>query len=101
MQSPTREEMMNLQTYDTVEDVQQKNDAVTDAQKKNDASCGCTMQLRMYNRRMINKKLQKGAVKLKYVPIEEHVADVLTKPLSRLKFEYFRDNLGVVRKDLP
>ena len=27
--------------------------------------------------------------------------DVLTKPLSRIKFEYFRDKLCVVRKDLP
>ena len=27
--------------------------------------------------------------------------DVLTKPLSRVKFEHFRDKLGVVRKNLP
>ena len=27
--------------------------------------------------------------------------DVLTKPLSRVKFKHFRDNLGVVWKDLP
>ena len=27
--------------------------------------------------------------------------DVLMKPLSRVKFEYFRDKLGVVRKGLP
>ena len=27
--------------------------------------------------------------------------DVLTKPLSRVKFEHFRDKLGVIRKDLP
>ena len=33
--------------------------------------------------------------------IDEQVADVLTKPLSRVKFEYFQDKLGVVRKDLP
>ena len=85
---------------DEVADVQEKNDAVVDAQKKNDASCGCTMQMRMYNRRMIKNKVQKGVVKLKYVPTEEHVADVLTKPLSRVMFEYFRDKLGVVRKDL-
>ena len=44
--------------------------------------------------------VQKGAVKLKYVPTEEQVADVLTKPLARVKFEYFRNKLGVVRKDL-
>ena len=55
----------------------------------------------MYKRRMIKKKLQKGVVKLKYVPTEKHVADVLTKPLSHVKLEHFRDKLGVVRKDLP
>ena len=27
--------------------------------------------------------------------------DVLTKPLSRVKFEHFRDKLGMVQKDLP
>ena len=33
--------------------------------------------------------------------IDEKVVDVLTKPLSRVKFEYFHENTGVVRKDLP
>ena len=27
--------------------------------------------------------------------------DMLTKPLFRVKFEHFRDKLGVVQKDLP
>ena len=27
--------------------------------------------------------------------------DALTKPLSRVKFEHFRDKLGMVQKDLP
>ena len=96
MQSPTREEMMKLRMYDIVGDVQEKNDAIINAQKKNDASCKCTMQLLMYKKRM----WLKGAVKLKYVPTKEQVADVLTKPLARVKFEYFRENLGVFRKDL-
>ena len=47
------------------------------------------MQLWMYKRRMITNKLQKGVVKLKYVPTEEQVENVLTKPLDRVKFEYF------------
>ena len=47
----------------------------------------------------IRDMVHKGAVKLKYVPTEEQVADVLTKPLARVKFEYFRDKLGVVQKD--
>ena len=37
----------------------------------------------------IRDMVQKGTIKLKYVPIEEQVADVLTNPLSRVKFEYF------------
>jgi hypothetical protein len=45
--------------------------------------------------------LQRGAIKLQYVSMDEHVVDVLTKPLSRVKFEHFRDKLGIVRKDLP
>ena len=44
----------------------------------------------------IRDMVQKGVVKLKYVPTEEQVAYILTKPLSGVKFEYFRDNLGVV-----
>ena len=44
--------------------------------------------------------VQKGAVKLKFVPTKEQVVDVLTKPLARIKFEYFRDKLGLVLKDL-
>jgi hypothetical protein len=49
----------------------------------------------------IRDMVDKGAVKLQYVGTNEQVADVLTKPLFRVKFEYFRDKLGVVRKDLP
>ena len=45
--------------------------------------------------------LQRGSIKLQYVSTDEHVADVLTKPLSRVKFEHFRDKLGIVQKDVP
>jgi hypothetical protein len=45
--------------------------------------------------------VQKGAVELKYVTTNEHIVEVLTKPLSRVKFVYFRDKLGVVHKDFP
>ena len=37
----------------------------------------------------IQDMVHKGAVKLKHVPTEEQVADVLTKPLDHVKFEYF------------
>ena len=45
--------------------------------------------------------VQKGVVKLQYVGTDKQVADVLTKPLSLVKFEYFWDKFGVVWKDLP
>ena len=41
--------------------------------------------------------VQRGVVKLQYVAMEEHIADVLTKPLSRMKFDYFREKLGVLQ----
>ena len=44
----------------------------------------------------IQDMVQKRAIKLKYVPTEEQVVDVLTKPLDHVKFEYFQDKLGVV-----
>ena len=44
----------------------------------------------------IRDMIHKGAIKLQYVTTDEQVVDVLTKPLSRVKFEYFCDKLGVV-----
>jgi hypothetical protein len=44
----------------------------------------------------IRDMVQRGAVRLQFVTSEDQVADVFTKPLSRMKFEYFRDKLGVV-----
>ena len=41
--------------------------------------------------------VQRGAVKLLYVVTDEQIADVLTKPLARVKFEYFRERLGVLQ----
>jgi hypothetical protein len=38
-----------------------------------------------YNRDLV----QKGVVKLQYVGIDEKVIDVLTKPPSRVNFDYF------------
>ena len=46
----------------------------------------------------IRDMVQKGAIKLQYVSTDEQVVGVLTKPLSRVKFEYFCDKLGVIRK---
>jgi hypothetical protein len=33
-------------------------------------------------------------VLVEYLPTDEQIADVLTKPLAKSKFEYFRDKLG-------
>jgi hypothetical protein len=41
--------------------------------------------------------VQKGTVKLQYVPTGEQVADILTKALMKGKFIFFRDKLGVVQ----
>ena len=40
--------------------------------------------------------VERGVVKLQYRAIEEQVTDVLTKPSAKVKFEYFREMLGVV-----
>ena len=47
----------------------------------------------------IQDMVQKGAIKIKYVPTEEQVEDVLT--MSRVNFEYFQEKLCIVGKDLP
>jgi hypothetical protein len=42
--------------------------------------------------------VQRGTIRLQYISIDEQTADILTKPLSRAKFVYFRDKLGVAEK---
>ena len=49
----------------------------------------------------IRDMVQRGAVKLQYVLMNEQIADVLTKPLARVKFDYFRENLGVLQIKVP
>ena len=49
----------------------------------------------------IKDMVQIGAVKLQYVATNEQIADVLTKPLARVKFEYFREKLGVLQIEVP
>ena len=43
----------------------------------------------------------RGAVKLQYVAMDEKIAEVLMKPLARVKFEYFREKLGVLQIEVP
>jgi hypothetical protein len=40
--------------------------------------------------------VQRGALKLQYISTDEQVVVVLTKPLSHVKFEHFRDKIGIV-----
>ena len=49
----------------------------------------------------IRDMVQRGAVKLQYVATEEQIADVLMNPLARVKFEYFKDKLGVLQSEVP
>ena len=38
---------------------------------------------------------------LHYMVTYEQIYDVLTKPLARVKFEYFRERLGVILIEVP
>ena len=49
----------------------------------------------------IRDMVQRGVVKLQYVATKEHIADVLMKPLARVKFEYLREKLGVIQMEVP
>ena len=44
----------------------------------------------------IRDMVQRGAMKLQYVVMDEPIDDVFTKPLARVKFEYFRENISVL-----
>ena len=43
----------------------------------------------------IRDPMQRGALKLQYIPIDEQIADIFTKPLSASKFVYFCDKLAM------
>ena len=45
--------------------------------------------------------VQREAMNLQYVATNEHIVDVFTKPLTRVKFEYFRERLGVISNETP
>ena len=47
------------------------------------------------------RDMERGVVKLQYVVTDEHIVDVLTKPLAIVKFEYFREKLGVIHIKVP
>ena len=45
--------------------------------------------------------VQRGAVKLQYVATNEKIDDLLTKLLARVKFEYFKEKIGVHHIEVP
>ena len=40
-------------------------------------------------------------MKLYYVATDDQIADVLMKPLARVKFEYFREKLSFLQIEVP
>jgi hypothetical protein len=44
----------------------------------------------------IRDMVQRRTVHVKYLPTHENIADIFTKPLSKTKFEYFHERLGLV-----
>jgi hypothetical protein len=40
--------------------------------------------------------VKRGAVEIQYISTDEQTTTILTKPLYRMKYEYFIDKLGVM-----
>jgi hypothetical protein len=41
--------------------------------------------------------VQRGAVQLEYIPIDEQITNILTKSLPKGKHVYFKDKMGMVK----
>ena len=46
----------------------------------------------------IRDMVQRGTIRLDHIGTDEQVADILTKPLGKVKFLTFRENLGIVER---
>jgi hypothetical protein len=44
----------------------------------------------------IRDMVQRKEVHVQYLPTHEKIADIFTKPLAKMKFEYFRERIGLV-----
>ena len=44
----------------------------------------------------IRYMVQRGELKLQYVAMDKKIVDGLPNPLARVKFEYFKERLGVI-----
>jgi hypothetical protein len=49
----------------------------------------------------IRDMMQRGAMELQYISTNEQIVDILTKPMSRVKYEYFKDKLGMMQNVHP
>jgi hypothetical protein len=45
--------------------------------------------------------VHRGFMELQYISTNEQIVDILTKPISRVKYEYFIDKLGVMQNVHP
>eukprot|EP00253_Pinus_taeda_P001436 PITA_01436 len=48
-------------------------------------------------RHFVRDYVQRGAVQLSYTPTGEQVADFLIEALGRIKFDYFRETMGMIK----
>ena len=46
----------------------------------------------------IRDMVQRSAVRLEHIATDEQVVDILTKPLGKVKFLTFHENLGIVEQ---
>ncbi len=44
----------------------------------------------------VKEKYTEKIIDLKYISTDKQLADIFTKPLSKVKFEYFRNKLGLI-----
>ena len=44
----------------------------------------------------IRESIEQGKIAIEYICTEDHLADILTKPLGRVKFEDMRARIGVI-----
>jgi hypothetical protein len=49
----------------------------------------------------IQDMVEKGTMELWYISTDEHTTNILTKPLLRVKYEYFIDKLGMMQNVHP
>lgn len=47
----------------------------------------------------VRDMVERNAIQLRYISTDEQMTDILTKPLSKIKFVYFRDKLGMVENE--